>query len=103
MRDIGTTPVVYSAKTAFRAMSIARDQLGVLPFPVDADGRMQQGYPAVSACFAVGESPLPQAPWSPSPALAGADGRQGWFYWRETSCCVGFDSLRRCGSGARGR
>ncbi|HEX4585444.1 MAG TPA: hypothetical protein VH183_11480 [Burkholderiaceae bacterium] len=96
MRDLGTPPVVCSAKTAFRALSIARDQLGTFPFPVDLAGRMQQAYPAVSTCFDVGEQPLPQAPASDRPVQTSADGRYGWFYWRPVSCCVGFESLAHC-------
>jgi len=100
MRDLGTPPVVYSAKTAFRALSIARDQLATFPFPVDLAGRMQQAYPAVSTCFDVGEQPLPQASSSDRPVQTSADGRYGWFYWRPVSCCVGFESLAHC-AGAR--
>ena len=96
MRDLGTPPVVYSAKTAFRALSIARDQLATLPYPVDRAGRMQQAYPAVSTCFDVGEQPLPQAPGSPRPAQTSGDGRYGWFYWRPTTCCVDLNSLSQC-------
>ena len=104
MRDLGTPPVLYSCKTAFRALSIARDQLATFPFPVDASGRMQQAYPAVSTCFGVGEQPLPLAPASARPVRISADGRYGWFYWRPTTCCVGFDSLSHCASGtARSR
>jgi len=100
MRDLGTPPVVYSAKTAYRALSIAREQLGTFPFPVDLAGRMQQAYPAVSTCFDIGEQPLPQAPASERPVATSGDGRYAWFYWRPVSCCVGFESLARCASGA---
>lgn len=100
MRDLGTPPVVYSAKTAYRALSIARDQLGSFPFPVDPFGRMQQAYPAVSTCFGIGEQPLPQAPFSERPVQASPDGRYGWFYWRPVSCCVGVQSLAQCSAGA---
>jgi hypothetical protein len=100
MRDLGTAPVVYSAKAAFRALSIARDQLATLPFPVDLAARMQQAYPAVSTCFDVGQQPLPQAPASDRPVQTSADGCYGWFYWRPVSCCVRFDSLARCGGGS---
>ncbi|HEV3019493.1 MAG TPA: hypothetical protein VGY49_10775 [Burkholderiaceae bacterium] len=101
MRDLGTPPVVYSAKTAFRALSIARDQLGTLPYPVDRLGRMQQAYPAVSTCFDIGEQPLPQAPGSARPVQTSADGRYGWFYWRPTTCCVDSNSLSQCAGSAR--
>jgi hypothetical protein len=96
MRDLGTPPVVYSAKTAYRALSIARDQLASLPFAVDLAGRMQQAYPAVSTCFDVGEQPLPQTPISDRPVQTSADGRYGWFYWRPVTCCIGLESLARC-------
>jgi hypothetical protein len=96
MRDIGPTPLLYSAKTAVRAMSIARDQIGSFGFPVDTDGKLQQAYPVVSACFGVGQLPLPQAPASPRPVLTSADGRYGWVYWRPATCCVGFASARQC-------
>jgi hypothetical protein len=101
MRDLGTPPVVHSAKTAFRALSIARDQLGTLPYPVDRLGRMQQAYPAVSTCFDVGEQPLPQAPGSPRPVQTSGDGRYGWFYWRPTTCCIDPHSLPRCAISAQ--
>ena len=100
MRDLGTPPVVYSAKTAFRALSIARDQLGTLPYPVDRVGRMQQAYPAVSTCFDIGEQPLPQAPGSVRPVQTSGDGRYGWFYWRPTTCCVDLNSLSQCAGSA---
>jgi hypothetical protein len=98
MRDLGTPPVLFSVKTAYRAMSIARDQLGTFPFPVDRVGRMQQAYPAVSACFDIGVQPLPLAPVADHPVQTSADGRYGWFYWRPVTCCVKFDSIARCGS-----
>jgi hypothetical protein len=102
MRDLGTPPVVYSAKTAYRALSIARDQLGTFPFPVDPSARMQQAYPAVSTCFDIGAQPLPQAPFSDRPVQTSGDGRYGWFYWRPVTCCVGFQSLAQCaGTAAR--
>jgi hypothetical protein len=88
MRDIGPTPLLYSAKTAVRAMSIAREQLGTFRFPVDTAGRLQQAYPVRSACFGVGQLPLPQAPGSAHPTVASADGRYGWIYWRRATCCL---------------
>ncbi len=96
MRDIGNTPLISSAKTALRAMSIAGEQLGRLSVPVDVQGRLQQVYPVRSACFEIGRSPLPQAPWSASPPRISPDGRHAWIYWRPVSCCVGFGSLARC-------
>jgi hypothetical protein len=96
MRDIGPSPLLYSAKTAVRAMSIAREQIGTFPYPVDTRGKLQQAYPQTSACFRVGDLPLPQAPVSPRPAVASPDGRYGWIYWRPTTCCVGYGVARQC-------
>jgi hypothetical protein len=96
MRDIGNNPVVHSVKTGYRALSIARDQLGVLPVPVDLGGRMQQAYPAVSACFGIGTLPLPEVGLSPQPTRASADGHYGWFYWRQVACCIRFDAYQQC-------
>jgi len=96
MRDIGPLPVPYSAKTAVRAMSIAREQLGVFPFPVDTRGRLQQVYPQSSACFAVGQLPLPAAPQSDRPVVTSPDGRYGWLYWRAASCCIGPGVAAQC-------
>lgn len=101
MRDIGNNPVVHSAKSGYRALSIARDQLGLLPIPVDLSARMQQAYPAVSACFGIGELPLPQLPTASDPTVATPDGRYGWFYWRPVACCVRFDSYADCVQGRR--
>jgi len=96
MRDIGPTPLLYSAKTAVRAMSLAREQLGLFPFPVDTQGKLQQAYPALSACFAVGQLPLPQLPWSARPVSVSTDGRYAWIYWRQTTCCVGLATPAQC-------
>lgn len=101
MRDIGNNPVVHSVKTGYRALSIARDQLGVLPIPVDLAGRMQQAYPKVSACFAIGTLPLPEPPWSSQPAVASPDGRYGWIYWRPVLCCVRYEKITQCLNGGR--
>jgi hypothetical protein len=96
MRDIGPSPLLHSAKTAIRAMSIARTQLGAMPYPVDTAGKLQQAYPVVSACFGVGRLPLPQAPTSDRPVLPSADGRYGWVYWRRTTCCARATGLAQC-------
>ena len=96
MRDIGPGPVLHSAKTAVRAMSIAREQLGSFPYAVDTRGKLQQVYPAASACFAVGQIPLPQTPAAQRPVVTSADGRYGWIYWRPTSCCVGLGNAAQC-------
>jgi hypothetical protein len=96
MRDIGPPPLLYSAKTAVRAMSIARDQIGSFPYPVDTGGKLQQIYPAASACFRVGHLPLPQRPDAARPVLPSVDGRYAWIYWRQTTCCIGFPAARQC-------
>lgn len=101
MRDIGGNPVLHSAKTSYRALSVARDQLGLLPIPVDLGGRLQQAFPAISACFGIGQLPLPEPGWSPQPTLASTDGRYGWFYWRQVACCVRFDDYASCLQGGR--
>ncbi len=96
MRDIGPPPLRYSALTGVRAMSLARDQLGAFPFPVDTQGKMQQAYPVVSACFRVGRLPLPTAPASAMPAEPSSDGRYAWVYWRPVVCCVGASMQTQC-------
>lgn len=100
MRNIGLTPAPYSAKTAMRAMSIARTQLGSFPYPVDLLGRLQQAYPAASACFAPGTLPLPQSPLA---AAVSRDGRYGWLYWRRTTCCVAPAAWAACAASAAAR
>jgi hypothetical protein len=96
MRDLGTPPVLYSAKTAYRVLSIARDQLATFPFPVDLAARLQQAYPAISTCFEIGRQPLPQSPFSEQPVQTSVDGRYGWFFWRPVTCCIGLQSLAMC-------
>lgn len=86
MRERGLNPVAASAKTAYRAMSLARATFGALPFPLGLDGRMQQAYPATSQCFAPGE-PLPQL-MAARPAKLSPNGVYGWVYWRPVTCCV---------------
>ncbi len=95
MRDIGATPPLHSAKTALRAMSIAREQLGTFAHPVDMAGRLQQVYPVTSACFPIGRLPLPRAP-AARPVQRSADGRYAWVYWRPTACCLGAGSIGDC-------
>jgi hypothetical protein len=96
MRDIGPPPILYSAKTAARAMSVARDQIGSFSYPVDTQGKLQQLYPAISACFRVGQLPLPQLPAAARPAILSADGRYGWIYWRPTTCCISYTEASQC-------
>lgn len=88
MRDLGTSELVHSAKSGYRALSLARELPGGFGAPVDLAGAMQQAFPAASTCFAVGVQPLPEPASSPMPVRAAADGRYGWFYWRPVSCCA---------------
>jgi len=90
MRELGNTAVAASAKTAYRALSVARTQGLTFPFPVDLNSKLQQNFPMVSACMRPGTLPVPLS------ALTSPTGAYGWIYWRRVSCCVGFDSLRRC-------
>lgn len=85
MRERGLTSIAASAKTAYRAMSLARTSFGTMPFPLGLDGKMQQVYPSTSQCFIPGE-PLPQI--SARPAQVSPNGVYGWVYWRPVSCCV---------------
>jgi hypothetical protein len=96
MRDVGPVGPLYSAKTAVRAMSIARDQLGTFAYPVDGAGRLQQVYPSVSDCFGVGELPLPQSGASLAPVRTSRDGRYAWLYWRKVGCCIGYGAAAQC-------
>ncbi len=96
MRDIGPPPRLASALTGVRAMSLAREQLGVFPFPVDTQGKMQEAYPVVSACFRVGRLPLPTAPAAAMPAEVSPDGRYAWVYWRPVVCCIGASMQAQC-------
>jgi len=86
MRERGLNPVAASAKTAYRAMSLARATFGALPFPLGLEGRMQQVYPTVSQCFTPGE-PLPQL-YTARAAQVSPNGVYGWVYWRPVTCCV---------------
>jgi hypothetical protein len=97
MRDLGTSALVYSAKSVYRALSLARELPVGFSVPVDLAGRMQQAFPAVSACFAVGAQPLPEKGRSPQPAQTSVDGRDGWFYWRPVTCCVESSRFAACG------
>jgi hypothetical protein len=83
MRERGNNPVAGSARTAYRALSLARQSFGTLPFPVGLDGRMQQVYPQPSRCFAPGET-LPTG----FAGTVSPDGVYGWVYWRPVTCCV---------------
>jgi len=96
MRDIGPPPPLYAAKTAVRAMSIAHEQLGTLDYPVDTDGKLQQIHPGHSACFRVGELPLPQWPSAAAPVQLSSDGRYAWLYWRKTACCIAPQAAQQC-------
>lgn len=96
MRDIGNVATVGSAKTAYRALSVAKTQFGGVKFPVGLEGKFQQAYPTVSACFGPGDSPLPTAPFTLKPVVTSPDGAYGWIYWRPVSCCVSLSTLAKC-------
>lgn len=85
MRERGLAGPAASAKTAYRAMSLARASFGAFPFPVGLDGFMQQVYPAPSRCF-------PPGAHVEAMTLAGVntsnDDNYGWVYWRPAKCCV---------------
>lgn len=85
MRERGLNPIAASAKTAYRAMSLARTSFGTMAFPLGIEGKMQQVYPTVSQCFHPGE-PLPQV--TGKPAMLSPNGVYGWVYWRPVTCCV---------------
>lgn len=99
MRDVGNVATVASAKTAYRALSVAKTQLmppNNVRFAVDTKGKLQQAYPAVSACFKPGASPLPMLPTSSKPVVVSPDGAYGWIYWQTVTCCVTFTNLQKC-------
>lgn len=87
MRERGLNPVAASAKTAYRALSLARTSFGAVPFPLGLEGRMQQVYPFVSQCFTPGE-PLPQIAAARPARMSVDHGVYGWVYWRPVTCCV---------------
>jgi hypothetical protein len=91
MRTRGPDEVRSSAIAAYRAMSIARTDLGTFPYPVDTLGKLQQAYPGVSQCVRIGASPV-----LPSDMRRSPDGAYGWIYWRPTLCCVPFDISSNC-------
>ena len=68
-------------------MSLARTVEGHFDYPVDTAGRLQQIYPVRSACFDVGQLPLPSASQGLQGTQTSPDGRYAWIYWRLTSCC----------------
>lgn len=80
-REIGLTGAVASAKTAYRAMSTARDHLGSIPFPVDQAGLMQQSMPTRSPGFSPGQRPI-------SGSQDAANKHYAWIYWRQVICCI---------------
>lgn len=85
MRERGLTPVAASAKTAYRAMSLARASFGALPFPLGLDGLMQQVHPAPSQCFPPG---APVLQMEARGTKVSPTGVYGWVYWRPVTCCV---------------
>lgn len=80
-REIGLTGAAASAKTAFRAMSTARDHFGSVPFPVDSFGMMQQSMPSKSPGFFPGSLPLYGTKNPENKHFA-------WIYWRTVVCCI---------------
>jgi hypothetical protein len=78
-REIGMTGATAAAKTAYRAMSTAKEHLGVLPFPVDAGGKMQQVNPQRGGQILPGQT-VPHANNSPN-------AQYGFLYWRHVTCC----------------
>jgi len=91
MRTRGPEERLSSAIATYRALSIARNDLGTYPYPVDTSGLLQQAYPAVSACLPVGA-----APSLPPDVLRSPDGAYAWIYWRPTTCCIPFDIESNC-------
>lgn len=99
MRDVGNVATVASAKTAYRALSVAKTQFMAsnnVKFAVNTKGKLQQAYPVVSACFKPGDSPLPMAPTSSKPVVASSDGAYGWIYWQPVTCCVTYSNIQNC-------
>ncbi|MDT8992834.1 hypothetical protein RQP54_18315 [Curvibacter sp. APW13] len=82
-REIGLTGPAASAKSAYRAMSTARNHLNRFPYPVDTAGKMQLAAPNPSPSFTPGDRPLPSS-IQPNGAKVYA-----WIYWRKVTCCVG--------------
>ncbi len=91
MRTRGPEERLSSAIATYRALSIARNDLGTYPYPVDTSGLLQQAYPAVSACLPVGSAPV-----LPPDVLRSPDGAYAWIYWRLTTCCIPFDIESNC-------
>lgn len=82
-RNIGLFSSEASAKSVLRAMSTSRDHLGVVPYLVDLQGKMQMASPHQSPGFLVGVHPLPP----PADQLP-MDRKAGWIYWRQVRCCI---------------
>jgi len=95
MRDIGPDPLLHSAKTAIRAMSLAHDPFATLEVAPGVGGLLQQALPRASDCFPVG-LPLPRAPLSLRPPLPSRDGRIAWLYWHPALCCLSPSQLASC-------
>jgi hypothetical protein len=97
MRDIGLDPGCFSAKTAVRAMSLARTSLGTFPYPVPESGHLQQVYPVRSRCFDIGQRPLPMSPPDAQGTAVSRDGRYAWVYWVPARCCARNVAVAACG------
>ena len=76
-------------------MSIAGEVPGRFAYPADTGGLLQQAYPALSDCFAVGQLPLPAPGQASRPVGVSSDGRYGWIDWRQATCCVGGGAASR--------
>jgi hypothetical protein len=96
MRDIGPDPLLHSAKTAVRAISLAHEPFRTLSFAPGPAGRLEQVEPSTSQCFRVGELPLPAPGSSPMPVRRARDGRHVWAWWHPHLCCISPQQVPGC-------
>ncbi len=82
-REIGLLGSQASAKACFRAMSTARDHLGMVPYPVGSDGKMQMALPGISGGIQPG-----QHLGLFLPGVTDERKQSAWIYWRRVQCCV---------------
>jgi hypothetical protein len=95
MRDIGPDPVLHSAKTAVRAISLAHEPFHRLDFAPGRSGRLEQVAPGASACFRAGDLPLPDSS-SAMPVRRARDGRHAWAWWQPHLCCWDSQKFAAC-------